>query len=169
MGANSGAYKFVFVLHILSVVVGFGVLFLAPAFATTARKRGAGEGAVVSQVLTDVIEHWAEWFIYAVFILGILLVLMSDDTFKFSQAWVGTSMLLYIVVVGLLQAVHLPTLRRINVLAAELNAGPGGAAAGRPPAVGELEALEKKAAAVGGIVSLLVVGVIFLMVFKPGL
>ncbi len=170
MGTNSGAYKFVLVLHILTAIVGFGSVSLAGVFAKKAQARGGREGLAVNEVLVDVAEHWSEWFIYAVPLLGIGLILMSDDAWKFSQTWISLSFLLYIVGLGLSHAVHFPNLRRMNALAAELVSGapsPGGG--GPPPQVAELEARGKKAGAVGLILNLIVVAILALMVFKPGL
>jgi hypothetical protein len=42
----------------------------------------------------------AEYFIYAVFILGIALVAMGNNLFDFGQTWVGLSMVLYITGLG---------------------------------------------------------------------
>ena len=68
----------------------------------------------------------------------------------------------------------LPTLvKRMNALMAELVGGapPAGAGAGQggpPPQVAEIEARGKKAGMVGGLLSLMVVVIVILMVFKPG-
>ncbi len=168
-GAGSGLYKLVLVLHLLCAIVGFGSVMLAGVFASKAQARGGREGLAVTEVLVDVAEHWSEWFIYAVPILGILLILLSDDAWKFSQAWISVSFLLYIVGLGVSHGVHFPNLRRMNALAAELLAGgPSAAGQGPPPQVAELEARGKKAAAVGMFLNLLVVAILFLMVWKPG-
>src|SRR5262249_41109541 len=140
---------------------------LASAYAARARRRGGREGLVVAEVALDVFEHIATWFIYAVPVLGIILILMSDDVFKFSQSWVGTSLLLYIVAIGLLHGAHLPHVRRINALVADVNAA-GPAPGGRPPQASQLEAMVKRAAMFDGIINLLWLAVVFLMVFKPG-
>ncbi len=168
MGINSGAYKFVLVLHLLAVVVGFGGMVLAGVLGTKARAKGGPEGHTLSEVAFDVTEHLAQWFIYAVPVFGIALILMSKDVWKFSQMWISISFLLYIVFLGLLHGLHLPTLRRVNELGAELN-GTGRTAGGVPAQAGELDALAKKAAAVGGALNLIWVVVLILMVFKPGL
>jgi uncharacterized membrane protein len=171
MGTNSGPYKFVFVLHLLAVIIGFGSVFLLGVFGAKAQKRGGTEGVAVAEVTVDVARHWSEWFIYAVPILGIILILLSDDAWKFSQAWISASLLLYIVGLGLVHAVHYPNLNRMNALAAELNAGgpaAPGSSGGPPPQVAELEQRGKKAALVGGFLNLIVVVVVFLMVWKPG-
>ncbi len=168
MGTNSGAYKFVLVLHLLAVVVGFGGMVLAGVLGTKAKAKGGPEGRALSEVAFDVTEHLSQWFIYAVPIFGLLLVFMSKDAWKFSQMWIGISIVLYVVFLGLLHGLHSPTLRRMNELSAEMN-GTGGAVGGGPAQAGELDALAKKAAAVGGALNLIWVVVLALMVFKPGL
>ena len=167
-GLNSGIYKFVLVLHILSAIIGFGSVFLADVFVMKARARGPRDSLAVSEVLTDVGEHWSSWFIYAVPLLGIGLILLSDDVWKFSQTWISMSFLLYIVALGLSHGLHFPNLRRMNAIGAELAAGgisPGG---GPPPQVAELEARGKRAGMVGGILNLIMIAILFLMIWKPG-
>ena len=155
MGISSGAYKFVLVLHILAAIVGFGSVFLAGVFGAKAQARGGREGLAISETVVDVAEHWSEWFIYAVPLLGIGLILMSDDVWKFSQTWISISLLLYIVALGLSHGVHFPNLRRMNALAAELaSGGPSPGGDGPPPQVAELEKRGKKAAAVGMVLNL---------------
>jgi uncharacterized membrane protein len=140
-------------------------------FGAKAKQRGGREGAAVAEVALDVSEHWSEWFIYAVPLLGIVLVFLSDDAWKFSQAWISLSFLLYLVGLGLVHGLHNPNLRRMNQLAAELNAAPatGGSSGGPPPQVAELEARGRRAAFAGAVLNLLVVAIVFLMVWKPGL
>jgi uncharacterized membrane protein len=170
LGANSGIYKFVLVLHLMSAIIGFGSVFLFGVFGVKAKARGGREGLAITETTVDVAKNWSEWFIYAVPVLGILLVLLSDDLYKFSQSWISLSFLLYIVAVGISHAVHFPNLRRMNELMAQLTAGgpPAGGQGGPPPQVVELEARGKRAGAVGAVLNLLVVVIVFLMVWKPG-
>jgi len=169
-GLNSGIYKLLLVLHILAAIIGFGSVFLAGVFASKAQARGGREGLAVTEVLVDVAEHWSEWFIYAVPLLGIGLILVSDDAWKFSQTWISMSFLLYIIALGLSHGVHFPNLKRMNALGAELVAGgPAPAGGGPPPQVAELEARGKRAGAVGAALNLLMVAILFLMIWKPGL
>ena len=170
MGTNSGIYKFVFVLHLLAVIIGFGSVFLAGVFGAKAKARGGRDGVAVGEVTYEVGKQWSEWFIYAVPIFGILLVLLSDDEIKFSEPWISWSFLLYLVGIGITHAVHLPNIRRMNELAGELVSGapPGGGSGGPPPQVAELDARGKRAAAGGAVLNLIVVAVVFLMVWQPG-
>jgi len=169
VGIDSGAYKFVEVLHVVAVVLGFGAMFTAGVLGAKAKSRGGPTGQAVAEVAFDVTEHVSQWFIYAVPIFGLLLVFMSDDIYKFSQMWIGISILLYAVFLGLMHGLHVPNLRRMNELGAELAAGgQSGTGGGAPPQATELDARAKKAAAVGGVLNLIWVVVVFLMVLQPG-
>jgi uncharacterized membrane protein len=171
VGTSSGIYKFVFVLHLVAVIVGFGSVALFGAFGAKAKARGGREGLAISQATFEVGKHWSEWFIYAVPVLGIVLVLLSDDQYKFSQEWISISFLLYFVALGISHGMQTPNVRRMNELAGELVAGgppAGGAAGGPPPQVAELEARGKRAAAGGGGLNLIWGLIVFLMVWKPG-
>jgi len=171
VGRGSTGYDTVLVLHILAVIVGFGTVMLNGLRGAEAKKRPGPGGLAIGESNFKV-GNVAEKFIYAVPVLGIGLVFMSDGNWTFGQTWVWLSTLLYVIGIGLSHALMIPSEKRMNVLAAELvAAGPppaGAAAGGPPPQVAEMEGLEKKMAAVGGILNLLVVVVVVLMVFKPG-
>ena len=83
---------------------------------------------------------------------------MSDDTWKFSEAWISLSLLLYIVLVALAVTVQVPNIRKMILL----RSGAEGVKAT------EMEARGRTAAIVGAIVNVLWVVILFLMVFKPG-
>jgi uncharacterized membrane protein len=110
----------------------------------------------VAQATSKVTGQIPTVAVCAVPILGILLILMSDDVWQFSQAWISLSLLLYIVLMGLATGLQVPTIRKLVSLRAA-----GGNAT-------EVEALGKRAAVVGAIVNVLWVVTLALMVFKPG-
>lgn len=171
MLAVSGLYKTLLVLHLLAVILGFGPAMMAGLWGAEAKARRGREGLAISEATYKVVGTYAEWFIYAAPVFGILLVLASDDAWKFSQAWIGASLTIYIAALGIVHGVHLPNLRRMNQLMAELANGPGpggGGQGGPPPQVAELEARGKKAGMFGGLLSLMAVAIVVLMVFKPG-
>ena len=168
VGLNSGIYKFLLVLHLITVVVGFGAVMLNGVYAARAKKAGGREGVAIAEANTFVSDRVAELFIYAVPIFGILLILVSDDVWEFDQKWISFSFLLYIIGLGLSHGVLRPTVKRLNVLTAQLAAaGPMPSAGGPPPEVAEVEALGKRAGLVGAALNLIVVVVIALMVWKP--
>jgi uncharacterized membrane protein len=172
MGVSSGIYKFVFLLHIFTVIAGFGPTIIAPFFGMEAKARRGKEGLAIAEATTKVIATRAEPFIYAVPIFGILLVLLSDDAWKFSHLWVSLSFLLYIVAMAIVHAIHFPNLKAMNRAMAALAEGPppgaGAATGGPPPQVAELEARGKKAGMVGGLLNLMLIGILVLMIWKPG-
>lgn len=170
MGVGSGFYKFLLVLHILTAIAGFGITLMAPLFAREVRARRGKEGHAIFEAFFEITTKYALMIIYVVPVLGILLILTSDDAWKFSQGWISMALFFYIVAIGIVHAVHLPNLRAMNGLLAQLAGGPppGAAGGGPPPQVAELEARGKRAAAIGGVLNILLVVIIFLMVYKPG-
>lgn len=186
MGVDSGAYDTVMVLHILCVIVGFGGVMLNGIYGAESKRRRGAEGLAVFEA-TEKVGRVAEMFIYLVPVFGIALIFMSHNVWTFSQAWVSAALAIYVVALTVVLAFHLPNLRRMGVLMAELVAmGPppavsGGAVpeedtparaagdrAGPPPQAVELEARGTRAAIYGGVVNLAVVMVVILMVWKPG-
>jgi uncharacterized membrane protein len=159
MGTDSGLYEFVLALHILAVIIGFGGMFISGFYGNEASKRPGREGLAVGETTTKVTALAPTMAIYTVPILGILLILLSDDpTWKFSEAWVSLSFALYAALVLILVLVMAPTSKKIVAL--------------RATAQGEMTpdivAEGKKLATFSGITNVLWVVVLFLMVFKPG-
>lgn len=170
MGTQTTLYKIVLILHILVVIVGIGTVFLNGLYGAEAKKRPGPGGLAIAQANFRV-SMVAEYFIYAVFVLGIALVLLSDGQWRFSQTWVWASIVAFVVSLGVSHGVLLPKVRRMNALMEELaTAGPppGGAAAGPPPQVGMIETLGKQVGAASGVLHLMTLVLLFLMVFKPG-
>ncbi|HEX3621857.1 MAG TPA: DUF2269 family protein [Acidimicrobiales bacterium] len=158
MGVDSKLYELVLVLHILAVVIGFGGMFISGFYGNEAAKLPGREGLAVAETTMKVTALAPTMAVYSVPILGILLILLSDDTWKFSEAWVGMSIALYVVLLVLAITVQVPNIRKMIALRA-------GADGAQPL---EMQKLGKTAATVGAIVNVLWVVVVFLMVFKPG-
>ncbi len=158
MGVDTDFYNLVLVLHILAVIIGFGGMFIADRYANEARDRPGREGLAVSETTLKVTGAITTVAVCAVPILGILLILMSDDTWKFSEAWISLSLLLYIVMMGLATGIQVPAIRKMVAI----RSGAQGAQSL------EMQALGRKAATVSAIVNVLWVVILFLMVFKPG-
>ena len=158
MGVDTNIYQLVLVLHILAVIIGFGGMFIAGFYGNEARNRPGREGLAVAETTLKVTSLIPTMAVYSVPILGILLILLSDDTWKFSEAWVGISMLLYIVLLVVAITQQVPGIRKMLAL----RSGAEGAQSM------EMQALGRKVAVASGIVNLCWVIVLFLMVFKPG-
>src|SRR5215212_3793192 len=154
LGVTSGIYKLLLVLHISCVVVGFGGVALNGLYGARAKRSGGREGLAISETNFWVSSKVAEPAIYAVFVLGILLVLASNGpgpggrVWDFDQKWIGISMLLYIVGIALSHALLRPAVKRMNALQGELaTAGTAPSAGGPPAQVAELESLGQRVGA----------------------
>ena len=163
MGTDTGIYKLVLLLHIVAVVVGIGGTMLNGVYAAKAKKAGGPAAGAIMQANFDV-TMIAEKIIYTIPIWGILLVVMSDKAFEFSQAWISISLVLYIVALGIAHGVMVPSAKKMFAVGAKMGSGQGG-----PSDVAEAEGLQKKLAAGGMSLNLLAVALIALMIWKPGL
>ena len=167
---NNDAYKIVLVLHLLSVIIGLGTVFLNAIYGAQAKARRGPDGLAIVQANLKVTEV-AQYFIYAIPIFGIALVFMSKtdgiEIFKFSQTWIWLSLVLYIVALGLSHGILLPAVKRMQVLMGEVIAA-GPPTGGPPPQAAEMEQLGKRIAPTGATLNLLVIVIVALMVFKPG-
>ena len=168
---NSGLYKTFLVLHLLTVVIGFGgVTIVGFVGAASQGYKGPSGQAIfdTSQRLGRIVE----FVIYAVPVFGIILLFVSTTgghhVWWFDQSWVSISLLIYIATIGFVHALHLPNLRRMGELMAEINAGPP-PAGGPPPQAPELEERGKRAGLYGAISNMAWVAVLILMVAKPGI
>ena len=73
---NSGAFKFVLLLHLLAVIIGIGGVFLLGLYGREAERLKGTEGQAVSETAVKVGDI-AEYFIYAIPVFGIILLFMS--------------------------------------------------------------------------------------------
>jgi uncharacterized membrane protein len=170
VGIDSTGYKIVLLLHILCAIVGFGAVFLNGLYGRESKRRPGPGGLAITEANLAV-SKVGEYFIYAVFVFGISLVLMSDKAWKFSQTWVILALTFYVVGIAVSHAVLFPNAKRIRDLAAELvSAGPppAGAPPGPPPQVAEMERRGKTLGIASTFLHLLLVAILVLMIWKPG-
>jgi uncharacterized membrane protein len=165
MGLNSGMYKLLLVLHLLTVIVGLGTVSLNALYGRESRLRRGAAGLAITEA-NEFVSTVASYVIYLIPVTGILLVLASDDAWKFSQLWIWLALVLYVVALGIVHAVMRPTVKKMIAAMRELEAGPP-AGGGPPPQVAELERLGGVMARFGPILSLLLVVLVTLMVWKP--
>jgi uncharacterized membrane protein len=161
-GDDSTIYGIVLFLHIAAAIAGFGPTFVYPVYAAYARKRGGPEAIAINETTLDIAKRF-EYAIYAVPILGILLVLLSDETFEFSDPWISASFLFYLVALFISLRLHQPNLRALLGLQRQI--GPGGPT---PEVAREMEERGKRAGMLGGSLHLLLAVLLWLMIFKPG-
>jgi uncharacterized membrane protein len=160
------SYRVVLLLHILTAIIGFGTVFLNALYGRAAERRKGAEGLAIAEATYDA-SQVAQFFIYAVPVFGILLVLMSDEVFEFSEAWISISFVLYIIGLGLSHGALRPNIRRMHTLMRELSAGTP-ATGGPPPQVDELERRGRTVGLVSALLNLNVVILLYLMIWKPG-
>jgi hypothetical protein len=166
---GSDVYKIVLTLHILCAIVGFGAVFLNGIYGAQSKARTGPEGLAIAQA-NLLVSKVGEYFIYAVFLLGIALVLIGDPVISFGQTWVWLAMTLYAIGIVLSHGVLLPRVHKLIALATELNSmGPPPAGASGPPSqVVEMEEIGKQVGIAGATLNLILIAVLTLMVFKPG-
>jgi uncharacterized membrane protein len=167
MGLNSGLYKLLLVLHLLTVVVGLGTVSLNALYGRESRVRRGAAGLAITEA-NEFVSSVATYVIYLIPITGILLVLASDSIWKFSQTWLWLALVLYVVALGIVHGVVRPTVRKMIGLMRVMEAGPP-PAGGPPPQVAQLEALGATMAKAGPALSVLLVTLTALMVWKPGI
>jgi uncharacterized membrane protein len=169
MGVDGNFYKFVLALHIACAILGFGATAFNGLYLDRARRRGGREGATLLDANADA-SRVAEFFVYAVFVLGIVLVASSKSAWKFSQGWLSAALVLYLIELGLLHGFVRRIQKRYNEVAAELaeTTGPMSLTGDRPPQVSVLEQLEQRLQFGWGMYNVLFLIIVYLMVFKPG-
>lgn len=169
MGTQSTLYQIVLVLHIAVAIVGIGTVMLNGIYGAETKKRPGPGGLAIAQANYRV-SMVAENFIYAILVLGLILVWLSDGQWTFSQTWVWLAIVVFIISLGVSHGILLPRVRRMNALMEEMVAAgpPTGAPSGPPPQAGMLEALGKQVGAASGVLHLSTLVLVYLMVFKPG-
>ena len=171
MEVGTFGYNVVLLVHIMAAIVGFGTVILNGMYGAQAKAR-PGPGGVAIGEANLTVSAVAEYFIYSMPITGIALVAMSD-AWTFSQLWVWLSIVLYAIGIGISHGNQMPAAKKMNALAKELAAaGPppaGAAPAGPPPQAVEMEALGKRLATGDVALNLILVVIVVLMIWKPGL
>jgi len=162
---NSDAYNIVKILHILCAIIGFGGVTLNGVYGAQVRGRPAHEAAPIAQAVFRV-STVAQYFIYAVILLGLALVGLGHNAFNFGQTWVWLSIVLFVAGLGISHGAVRPREKRMTALLTAQAAAPAAATAGPPPA--EVEALGKQVAALEAVLDVLLVVILVFMVFKPG-
>ena len=163
------AYDIVLVLHILCAIIGFGAVMLNGIYGQQVKARQGREGLAIFQA-NKLVSSIGEYFIYAVFLFGIVLVLLSDDAWDFGQTWVWLSIVIYLIAISVSRGLLFPRVNRMEALMTELASGPAPAGTGGPPPqVAQLEVLGKQLGIISSILHLALVLIIILMVTKPGL
>jgi hypothetical protein len=162
---DDGVYNFLLLAHIFLVIIGVGAAFAIPVMAVQMRN---AEGAGLTQA-TMAAFNGARFLIIPPLVLagliGPFLVMLSDDVFSMGDTWVSIGFVLWFAALAIGLGVQYPNERR-KVETAKALEDP---AADKQSLAGELDALYKKGAMFGGINHLIYVGLLIVMIWKPGL
>jgi uncharacterized membrane protein len=162
-------YKLVLALHILFAIVGFGAVVLNAVYGQQAKARRGTEGLAIAEA-NYLVSKIGEFFIYAVFVLGIALVLLGHDVVDFGQTWIWLSMIVFFAALGISHGALQPRVRRMHALMNELihMGPPQPGATSPPPQVLEMETLGARIRTYGIILNVALITLVVLMVFQPG-
>jgi uncharacterized membrane protein len=144
---RDGMYDLMLLLHIIAVIIAFSPVSSNPLFLARFRNEDA---ATRQRVAAAMHKNGRTVFVpalIAVAVLGFGLVGMSDKVWEFKDGWVGAAVLVWIAIAGLVTGLIMPGERKM--------------------AEGD-ESAEKRVALGGQIVTVLLVVILWLMIFKPG-
>ena len=147
-------YDVVLTVHILAVVVAFGVVFAFPVIDAQMRRASPSDIAALHRLHLALGRQLITPAMTVVLLAGLYLAL---DRWSLGDPWISATFAILFVLFGLQGAVLSPADARLAELAEH-----GGAASP------DYERESRKADMFGGLALLLVVVAIFLMVAKPG-
>jgi len=151
-------YDVVLTIHILAVVVAFGVVFSYPVLDAQLKRAGPAQLAALHRLHLVIGQKVTTPAMVVVLLAGLYLAL---DRFSLGDPWIGATLAIMLVLFGLAGGVLIPLDRKLAELAER------DLAAGCAPSA-DYVAASKRADLFGSIALLLVVVAIFLMVAKPG-
>ena len=163
----STGYQILVMLHILCVIGGFGAVSYNALYTNLAQRRWGVSGTSAVLEVNTLVSGLAELLIYAALLFGVGAVTASHSTLKFSQAWLAAALAVYLVDIGILHGWIRRYQRRYAALARRMeDAAP--APGQEPPELRQLAGLGRQVELGWGVFNVLVVGAVYLMVFKPG-
>jgi uncharacterized membrane protein len=141
---DSTGYKVMLLIHILAVVIGFAPAWLTPVLM---RLTAAGDKAAADGLETSILRFSLPGIAVAG-LLGFGLAGMSDKVYSMSQTWLSTAAVLWLILLAVIAFVARPAIKAFRD-------GDEGA--------------RKMVMMSTGITHLILVVMIFLMIWKPGL
>ncbi len=147
---GGGAYKVLVVLHLLSVVVGFGPWFLNGLIPARAQAKDADAGRQLNAANLHV-STISQYAIYGVVVFGAAaLGSAHKHTIDFGDAFIYVSLILWVGIVGVLHGLILPAQRALA------------------EGTGDRATLTQRQSLGAALLNLLVLIAIVLMVWEPG-
>jgi hypothetical protein len=157
----ASAYEIVLALHILAVVVAFGVTFAYPIVFAVGARVDPRSLPLLHRLEYSIEQRLVNPVLAIVLAAGIFL---ASDGHHWSQFFVQWGLVVVIVLGGLTGAVMIPTSKRAEQLAARDIEAASGASVEMSE---EYRTLVRRLNLVGTLMALLVVVTIFFMVIKP--
>ena len=151
-------YDFVLAIHILAVVVAFGVVFAYPVIDTQIKRSKVVDLAALHRLHLVLASRVITPAMVVVLVAGLYLAL---DRWSLGDPWIGATFAILFVLFGLVGGVLTPADKRLAELAARDATSGGGPSA-------DYVAQARKADIFGSLALLLVVVAIVLMTVKPG-
>lgn len=141
-------YELFLLLHILAIIVAFGPAFILPVVTMKARKLGPDASATLASLVQGNTLKITGPATVLAGVFGCGLVGLSEKVWKFSQTWVSIALLLWILVMALQFGLLAPLEKKI--------------------AGGDVEAA-KRQPMFTGIQHILLLGLLIVMIWKPGI
>jgi len=151
-------YDFVLAVHILAVVVAFGVVFAYPVIDTQMKKANPDNLASLHRLHLALARTVITPAMVVILLAGMYLAL---DRYSLGDPWISATFLILFVLFGLTGAVLTPADKKLVELAERDQRSGGGPSE-------EYLAQARKADAFGSLALLLVLVAIVLMTVKPG-
>ncbi len=167
MGTGSVLYRIILVLHITASIVGFGGLMAGAVLNARAFRSSAGQARTLL-LGNQAVAKLAYNGLYALLLLGIVLVAISDDAFGFGDPWISAAFVLWFIMIGISHGLVRPSIAGLVSRSEAVAATAGG------PAIPSLEsdeqagALARRLAMGEGAVQLLLLASLAVMIWKPG-
>jgi uncharacterized membrane protein len=143
-------YRIVYFLHIVAVIVAFAAAFVHPRLGGLAKRLPGDAASQLNQTIVDGSTKIHFPALVLVGLFGTAMIPMSEDIYSFSQMWISMAYLVWFAMLGILFFLMLPAERTLA----------------RAP--GDVDA-QKKVGMFGGILHLLLLVMLVLMIWKPGL
>jgi uncharacterized membrane protein len=153
-------YNAVLAIHILAVVLAFGVVFAYPIIDSQAKRAGPVALPGLHRLHVVLATRLVQPAMTVVLAAG--LYLAFQEPWSLGDPWISATFAILVVLFGLTGAVLVPADRRLAELAERDLQDGGGPSA-------DYVALSRRADVVGSVALLLVVVAIVLMVAKPGM
>jgi hypothetical protein len=160
------AYNLLVLAHVACAVGGFGAVIYRGFLLDLARRRGSAAAAGVLSVYGQ-ISSFAEILVYGVAVFGLAAIAEANDAAYFKRAWVIAAAVVYLAMVGVLHGVVRPAERSYRRTMLELAQVPPMRPPERPPQLAQLDDLYRRVGAGAGLFNVLLLGELYLMVFKP--